>query len=86
MVIISETAFASGLKPGQAVRLAVPIGSLVGTDVSPQAAFLLSRVAAEPMTVGELTSICPMTEGECLDILLRFLKQGVIALAERKGP
>lgn len=72
-----------GLAPHTQLELAVPIHSLFGRSVSPQDAFVLSRLGSEKMTVSELLCVCPMPQGELLGILRRLVKEGLLATVAR---
>ena len=60
------------------MRLAVPIGSLVGKQIPPNDAFVLSRLAAGPLSIGDLLHLCPFPEHELLEILIRHAGTGVL--------
>jgi CheY-like chemotaxis protein len=69
----------NGLTGTQTVRLAVGIGTLLGRkSVFPNDAFVLSRLAAGPLTVGDLVLLCPFPEHEVLEIVQRFESEGVL--------
>ena len=60
------------------MRLAVAIQTLVGKNFPPSDAFVLSRLAAGPIAVGDLVHLCPFPEHEVLEILVRHVATGVL--------
>ena len=64
----------------RAVRLSVPLATLMGSGLSPTDAFVLSRLAAGKLLVSDLAGLVGKPEAEIVPILERFLQKGVIAI------
>jgi DNA-binding response OmpR family regulator len=73
----------SGLTPDRRVKLAIPLEQLVGRQIGPQDAFVLTRLAGAPngMPIGDLVRICPLPEAEVLAVVQRHIASGVLAFA-----
>lgn len=68
----------SGLENETEVMLAVPIQELVGQKLAPGDAFVLSRLAAGPLSVQDLLVLCPRSAHDVLSVLERFLASGIL--------
>lgn len=79
--LIVREAREAGLEDDVALRLAVPINQFVGRTLDPVDAFVLSRFAAGPRTVGRLLEVCPMPTPEVLATVKRFLDEGSLRAA-----
>jgi hypothetical protein len=73
-----EQARQSGLADDRILTLRVPLASLVGRPMSPNEAFVLSRLAAGKMSVGQLLQVCPLPDWEVLPVLQHSVADGVI--------
>ena len=71
----------AGLEDEVSLRLAVPINHFVGRTMDAVDAFVLSRFAAGPRTVGGLLEVCPMPPPEVLATVKRFLEEGALRAA-----
>lgn len=76
---ISEQARKSGLADDRVLALAVPVSTLVGKAMTPNDAFVLSRLAAGRMTVAQLLQVCPLPDFEVLAILQRCVESGLVS-------
>ena len=79
---IDERAKAAGLVERRRVKLALSVESLVGREIAPNDAFVLSRLAAGVLSIGDLISICPFPAFRVRAILQRHLVSGAIKLVE----
>jgi len=77
--MICEQARTAGLASDRVLGLAVPIASLVGRKMTPNDAFVLSRLAAGRMAISQLVQVCPLPEFEVLTILQRSIKDGLVS-------
>lgn len=73
-VALAERIRAHGLRDDVVLRLGMPIDRLVGQVLTASEAFVLSRFAAGPRSVGGLLELCPMPSHEVLEVLHRFLE------------
>lgn len=64
-----------------AVRLAVPLDTLIGRDFSPAQIFVLSRLSEGPQSITDLVSICPLPGPGVEDIVRQMLSEGVLHAA-----
>lgn len=76
--MICEQARTSGLANDRVLGLAVPLGTIVGKKMTPNDAFVLSRLAAGRMSISQLLQVCPMPEFEVLTILQRSVQDGLV--------
>ena len=76
----SQLIVARGFEPTRTVRLLVPISQLATEKWDPAHAFVLSRLAAGPMTVQALTDVCPMSQAELLAILRHCQQERLLAV------
>lgn len=67
-----------GLEDGRELALAVRLEDLVGRQMPAADAFVLSRLAAGKVTVGQLLRLCPFPPHEVLGILEKHLAGGVL--------
>lgn len=67
-----------GLEDGRELTLAVRLQDLVGRQMPAADAFVLSRLAAGKVSVGNLIRLCPFPPHEVLGILERHLAGGVL--------
>ena len=78
---LAARAVAAGLRPEQRVMLAVSVDGLVGQPFPPNDAFILTRLAAGPVALGDLVRICPLPQNEVLGAVQRYLTTGVLRFA-----
>lgn len=76
--MISEQARTSGLADDRVLGLALPLAKIVGRKMTPNDAFVLSRLAAGRMSVAQLLQVCPFPEFETLTILQRAIADGLV--------
>lgn len=69
---------AQTIDPARKIELGIPIHELVGKQIPPNDAFLLSRLAAGALTLQELIQICPLPEPEIHRIVSGYLANGVL--------
>lgn len=78
---LAVEAAAQGLKPDLKIKLATPLEKLVGQAIAPNDAFVITRLAGGTTTIGDLLRICPLPEATVIDVVQRYLANGVIARA-----
>lgn len=76
---LGARARANGLGDDVKLRLAKPVQQMVGLSLAASEAFIMSRFAAGPMTVGALLGVCPFQPHEVLQILEKRLNDGTLA-------
>lgn len=76
--MLVEQARSAGLSDDRILSLRVPVAKLVGRTMTPNEAFVLSRLAAGRMSVGQLLQVCPSPEWEVLTALNRAMKEGIL--------
>jgi hypothetical protein len=79
---IDDRAKAAGLTDRRRVKLAVSVEALVGREIAPNDAFVLSRLAAGVLSVADLLSICPFPAFRVRAILQRHLLAGAVKMVE----
>lgn len=67
-----------GISNERRIQLAVPLSQLIGQKFAPADAFLLSRLSRGPLSIGDLTVVCPIPAPEILATVERFLAAGVL--------
>lgn len=71
-----------GVTAENRVRLAIDLPTLANIALSPEEAFILTRLAAEPMRVRDLMAICPMDEHDTLKLVAAHVESKHVEIVD----
>lgn len=74
-----KSARSAGLTPSTVIELAVPLGE-VSHRITPEAAYVLTRLTEKPYSVDDLLAMCPLSERDVLAILEDGLNAGHVTI------